>query len=246
MTHDPDRLAEFRAAATAAANLTFEQFRDQPESDFYQAPGRTPEETWHEVRDRVGIVAAEAASLALDDAALTPEIVLGWHRRIFESTFPENAGRLRTGRDPITYGYVVGPKDAPVNKTGQGTRARALPRRLQKICNEFNETAAALGRAKGPRLIDVTLPAARVYTKLLSAHPFNDGNGRACYVVLQFALVRLSAVTVSLPDYVEQQWHLGRALQTGGGQSYAPLGRYLAERIRNAEHEGLQSGDYEA
>lgn len=46
----------------------------------------------HEVRDRVGIVAAEAAALAFDDATLTPEIVLGWHRRIFEATFPADAG----------------------------------------------------------------------------------------------------------------------------------------------------------
>ena len=58
MTDDAGRLAAFRAAAIAAAESTFEQFRDQPESDFYQAPGRTPEETWHEVRDRVGLVTA--------------------------------------------------------------------------------------------------------------------------------------------------------------------------------------------
>lgn len=241
MTHDPDRLAEFRAAAIAAAGLTFEQFRDEPDSDFYRAPGRTPEQTWHEVRDRVGIVAVEAAALALDDATLTPEIVLGWHRRIFETTFPSDAGRTRSGRNAITYGYVAGSKDAPVNKTGRGTRARALPRRLRKVCNEFNEAAAEAEGSRDSQLLDATFPAARLYAKLLSAHPFNDGNGRACYVALQFALVRLGAVTVSLPDYAEQQWHLGRALQTGGGQSYEPLARYLAERIRAAEHKGLQS-----
>ena len=241
MKHDADALAEFRAAAKAAADLTFEQFRDEPDSAFYRASVRTPEQTWDEIRDRVGIVAAEAAALALDDAALRPEIVLGWHRRIFETTFPADAGRIRSRREAITYGYLAGSKDAPVNKTGRGTRARALLRRLRKVCSEFNEAAAEAERSGDSPLVDATFPAARLYAKLLSAHPFEDGNGRACYVALQFALVRLGAVTVSLPDYAEQQWHLGRALRTGSGQSYEPLARYLAERIRAAEHKGLQS-----
>jgi fido (protein-threonine AMPylation protein) len=241
MTLDPDRLTEFQAAATAAAELTFEQFRDEPDSDYYQALNRTPEQTWQEVRARVGLVAAETVELALEDAMLTPELLCTWHRRIFETTFPEDAGRLRSGRDTATYGYVVGPKDAAVNKTGRGTRPRALPSRLRKVCEEFNRTAADLEGAEAPRLIDVTFPAARVYAKLLSAHPWSDGNGRACYVALQFALVRLGALSVNLPDYAEQQWHLGRALRTGGGQSYEPLAAYLGEKIRAVEAEGLQS-----
>lgn len=241
MTHDPDGLAEFRAAATAAAKLTFEQFRDEPDSDYYQAPGCTPEQTWQEVRERVGLAAAEAVVLALEEATLTPEIVCGWHHRIFETTFPDDAGRVRSQRHVTTYGYVAGTKDVPVNRTGRGTAARKLPRRLRKVCKEFNEAAAEAEGIQDSRLIEATFPAARLYAKLLSAHPFNDGNGRACYVALQFALVRLGALSVSLPDYAEQQWHLGRALQTGGGQSYEPLARYLAEKIRAAEHKGLQS-----
>jgi fido (protein-threonine AMPylation protein) len=243
MTLDPDRLTEFQAAATAAAELTFEQFRDEPDSDYYQALDRTPEQTWQEVRARVGLVAAEAVELALEDATLTPRLLCIWHRRIFETTFPEDAGRLRSRRGMATYGYVVGPKDAAVNKTGRGTRPRALPRRLGRACEEFNRTATDLQNAEAPRLIDVTLPASRLYAKLLSAHPWSDGNGRACYVALQFALVRLGALSVSLPDYAEQQWHLGRALRTGGGQSYEPLAAYLAEKIRAVEAKGLQSED---
>jgi fido (protein-threonine AMPylation protein) len=239
MTLNPDQLTEFQAAATAAAELTFERFRDEPDSDYFQAPSLTPEQTWQEIRARVGLVASEAVALALEDATLTPQLLYTWHQRIFKTTFPEDAGRLR--RDTATYGYVVGPKDAAVNKTGRGTRPRALPSRLRKVCEEFNRTAARLEGARAPRLIDVTFPAARVYAKLLSAHPWSDGNGRTCYVALQFALVRLGALSVSLPDYAEQQWHLGRALRTGGGQSYEPLAAYLAEKIRAVEAEGLQS-----
>lgn len=238
---DAGRLAAFRAAAVAAAESTFQEFRDQPESDFYQAPGRTPEETWHEVRDRVGLVTAEATALALDDAALAPVTIRDWHRSIFETTFPEVAGRFRTGSDPMTYGYVVGPKDAPMNKTGRGTGSRSLPGRVDKICKEFNQAVVSAEASPDSPLIDATMPAARLYAKLLSAHPFDDGNGRTCYVALQFALVRLGAVTVSLPDYAEQQWNLGRALQTGGRQSYEPLARYLVEKIRSTERKGLQS-----
>lgn len=243
MTGDAGRLAAFRTAAAAAAALTFEHFRDQPESDFYQAPGRTPEETWHEVRDRVGLATADAAALALDDAALTPVTILGWHRSIFETTFPEVAGRFRTGSDPMTYGYVVGPRDAPMNKTGRGTGSRSLPGRVDKICKEFNQAVARAENGPDSPLIDATFPAARLYAKLLSAHPFDDGNGRTCYVALQFALIRLGALFVELPDFEAQQWHLGRALQTGGGQSYRPLAAYLAERIQAARGYGLQSGE---
>lgn len=241
MTGDARQLAAFRAAAVAAAESTFERFRDEPESDFYEAPGRTPEETWNEIRDRVGLVAAEAVALALEDAVITPQILCEWHRRIFETTFPETAGQLRSGRDSVTYGYVAGPIDAPINKTGHGTSARKLPRRLQKVCEEFNTAAIGLQAADAPQLLDATFPAARLYAKLLSAHPWSDGNGRTCYVALQFALVRLSALFVSLPDYAAQQWYLGRALQPRGDQSYEPLARYLAEKIRAAEYKGLQS-----
>lgn len=240
MTNDPSDLAEFRAAATAAAELTFERFRDEPDSDYYQASGLTPEQTWQEVRGRVGLVSAEAVALALKDATLMPETICGWHRAIFETTFPDDAGHLRSGRGPMTYGYVAGPKSEPVNKTGRGTAARKLPRRLRKICEEFNGAAADLQKADRPHLIDVTFPAARLYAKLLSAHPFNDGNGRTCYVALQFALVRIGLLSVSLPNYAEQQWHLGRALRTDGQQSYEPLARYLAEKIRTGEDQGLQ------
>jgi fido (protein-threonine AMPylation protein) len=240
MTEPSSSTARIRAAAAAAAESTFERFRDEPDSDFYEAPRRSPEETWQEIRSRVGLTAAQAISLALADADLTPALLCEWHRRIFETTFPGQAGRLRTGRGLTTYGYVVGPRNSPVDKTGRGTGARKLPGRLRKICEEFNQAAGDLGDATEPRLLDSTLPAARLYAKLLSVHPWWDGNGRAAYVALQFALVRLGAIVVSLPDHAEQQWHLGRALQPRGDQSYEPLARYLADEIRAAEHEGLQ------
>jgi fido (protein-threonine AMPylation protein) len=240
MTDESTR-EQLREAAVAAAESTFERFRDDSDSDYYEAPGLTPVETWREIRARVGLVAAGAVELALHDSVLTPSLLSDWHARIFESTFPADAGTLRSGRDTVTYGYVVGPRDRVVNKTGRGTRARALPRRLRRICEEFNRTAADLQDAEAPRLIDVTYPAARLYAKLLSAHPWRDGNGRTCYVALQFALVRLGTLSVSLSDYTEQQWRLGRALRTGGGQSYEPLATYLAEKIRAVEAEGLQS-----
>jgi fido (protein-threonine AMPylation protein) len=240
MTDQPNREQELRDAATTAAESTFERFRDDSDSDYYQAPGRTPEETWQEIRARVGLVCAEAVTAASADPTLTTGLISDWHRRIFETTFPGEAGELRTGREAVTYGYVVGPRHRPVNKTGRGTRARALPRRLRKICEEFNQAAVEAQESGPSPLLDATFPAAKLYAKLLSAHPFPDGNGRTSYVVLQFALVRLGAIFVSLPDYAEHQWHLGRALRTGGGQSYEPLAEYLARRIRDARAQGVQ------
>lgn len=97
-----------------------------------------------------------------------------------------------------------------------------------------------LGAEHGLRLIDATRAAARLYAKFLSIHPFEDGNGRVGYVTLSYALVRVQAVVVELPDYAELQWALGRALQPGGkGGGVEPLAELLAGKIQAAHSRGL-------
>jgi prophage maintenance system killer protein len=84
-----------------------------------------------------------------------------WHERIFGPWFPEQAGRQRVGEA------------------------------FAALREEIEERDAAVASERQPKLRDATLPAAKFYAKLLSTHPFFDGNGRVAYVALQYALVRL-------------------------------------------------------
>jgi hypothetical protein len=80
---------------------------------------------------------------------------------------------------------------------------------------------------------EATIPAAAFYAKLLSTHPFFDGNGRMAYVALQYALIRLGATGVALPDHDEQQWALGQGLRPGGRHhGYEALAELFERTIR--------------
>ena len=123
--HDPDRLADFREAARVAAELTFADFCAAPDSDFYQAPGRTPEQTWLEIRDRVGLAAARAVAFALDDATLTPEVVLDWHRRLFDTTFPADRAASAWSPPPLASSSPRTPPPRPAGRPKRGRCAGA-------------------------------------------------------------------------------------------------------------------------
>lgn len=82
-------------------------------------------------------------------------------------------------------------------------------------------------------LREATFPSAAFYAKLLSTHPCFDGNGRTAYVALQYALIRLGATGVALPDHDEQQWALGQGLRPGGRhQNYEALADLFERTIR--------------
>jgi len=223
-------------AARSAAHATFRRFRDEPESCFYEAPGKTPEETWEEIREQVAATAAVAAVKGSRKETVSLADLAGWHRSVFETTFPDRCGQLRDHEE--SYGYVVGSRQSPIVKEGRGTGWRRVPRRLAAICAEFNREAARLDpltAEQGLTLADATRAAARLYAKFLSIHPFEDGNGRTSFVLLSYALVRVDAVMVELADHAELQWALGRALQPGGRSSgIEPLAELLAEKIRTA------------
>ncbi len=76
------------------------------------------------------------------------------------------------------------------------------------------------------------LVAVRLYAKVLSIHPFVDGNGRTAFTILQYALVRSGLVCVALDDYAEHQWALGAALRIDSRQSYDPLQTLLVASFR--------------
>jgi Fic family protein len=85
------------------------------------------------------------------------------------------------------------------------------------------------------QLNEVVLPAARLYVKVLSIHPFLDGNGRTAYALLQYALVRSRLICVALEDFSAHQRALGVALRDDSRQSYLPLRDLLVDKLVKAK-----------
>lgn len=228
---------EFAQIAATAARATFAVFRDDPDSELYRAAGMTSEETWRAITEQVAIVAADTAVEAARGYEAVPQDVSRWHRLIFEHWFPEQAGRLRRGEEQGQYGVVWGSRQTPELLTVASCKGRNVGPRLRRAFAGLQlavierEEAQRTGRRR--RLRDATLPAARFYAQLLSTHPFFDGNGRMAYVALQYALIRLGATGVALPDHDEQQWALGQALRPGGRHhSYDALADLFERTIR--------------
>ncbi len=88
--------------------------------------------------------------------------------------------------------------------------------RLNEACEEFNAAAAAADERSEDHLEDLSiLPAVKLYSKFLSTHAFVDGNGRVCFLILQYALIRMGLLCVAL-GYEEHQAALGFALRADG------------------------------
>ena len=67
----------------------------------------------------------------------------------------------------------------PSEQDGPGHQGTALLRRLRRSAASSTRQPQKPIAPESPPA-DATFPAARLYAKLLSAHPFEDGNGRAC------------------------------------------------------------------
>jgi fido (protein-threonine AMPylation protein) len=222
-------------AATIASRETFGPFNDEEESQFFAAEGLSPEETWERIAEKVADAGASVVALALADEPLTPRLVADVHAHVFEGLFPEEGGRFRTKDTGASYSILVGTRARPEERRQVGTGGRSLAKRVRKICEEFNEAVDYAFDKPEPRFVeDLIRPGVKVYCKLLSAHPFSDGNGRVCYLVLQYALVRIGLVAVALTDSAAHQWALGVALRPDSKQTYAQMERLIADTIGDA------------
>jgi fido (protein-threonine AMPylation protein) len=204
----------------------FRGFRDDNESPFFRALGHPSEETWELSVDRLaGILKTLDTLAASGPIEISTELLCSWHREIFGALFPEHAGRLRGlrhGRREHIYFDIR-------TSEYRGTNPRKLPRRLAKICTEFNTTSAAI-RAS-PQTTDsfeAIHAATRLYAKVLRAHPFLDGNLRATIVALNAALLTLGLPQVQFKD-LELHDELLSIAFAGKHDPYRPLAEYIAE-----------------
>ncbi len=99
--------------------------RDE-DAPFYRAPGMTPEETYREITDRYiltldGIRQSWQPGLHVDVKA-----VQRWHRNLFRTTFPADAGRFRDAHED-QQGYGVWLPDDPDPRNWRMAFAKVAP-----------------------------------------------------------------------------------------------------------------------
>lgn len=232
---DHAEVDDLLSSARAAAGQTFGPFNDLPDSPFYTAEELSPEETWERIAERVVLATCAAVVHGASGRPITVDAVRRLHEIIFVTTFPEHAGRLRQRGEEAQYGIVLGAAERPILQSARATAGARVLKRLDRACAEFNDAALAQDQRDAMQLEEVVLPAARLYVKVLSIHPFLDGNGRTAYGLLQYALVRSGLICVALEDFAAHQRALGIALRDDSRQSYLPLRDLLVDKLVRAK-----------
>lgn len=82
--------------AFAAAESTFADFEDEPESHYYRAGSTSPRETWHALTVETARVTAIAAVEAQKGGCLEPSDFEAVHRAIFEPVFGDETLLVRS------------------------------------------------------------------------------------------------------------------------------------------------------
>jgi len=217
----------------------FRGFRDEEESPFFCAAGRTPEETWDVSIDRLAQLLVQLGPLAEAGLIeLSPALLCSWHREIFGELFGEDAGRLRTRHEGdwehVQYGAYIGTRRSRRIRPYRGAHPRRLYRRLEKTCTEFNAAAAEIRASETAERYDAVHAATRLYAKVLRAHPFIDGNLRAGIVALNAGLVMFGLGIVTFKDLERHDELLGIAF-VGKHDPYRPLAEHISEIIAGTE-----------
>jgi len=117
-------------------------------------------------------------------AALSPRkrldraTLLSWHRTLFEETKPEYAGLVRQNQVRIAGSRFIPP----------------APLELDLLLDEY---FAWLRRAW--KTLHPVILAALVHLKLVTIHPFGDGNGRVSRIAMNFVLFRKGFPMLDIP-----------------------------------------------
>lgn len=153
--------------AAAVAQATFIEFSDDPASEFAVASHLDATSTWKTITERVAMACAHAVLWGFAGEPISTARISEAHRRIFLTTFPNEAGAIRSRGIEVTYGFVAGTASTPVHRTQRGTGSQQLPRKLDIVCKEFNLAAEREDRRSEAELTELTEIAVRFYVKFL-------------------------------------------------------------------------------
>jgi len=213
----------------------FDGFRESADAPFYRSGAMTPEETWREASERLVRVLDGVRDQASFQPAMSVERICRWHRAIFLTTFPRDAGRLRDDGEPVWFTVVVGVGQRRSARLVEGTRGRAeIARQMGRDCDLFAARMTSLGEDRSAATLPAALEAAAsLYAAILRVHPFVDGNLRAAFVALEAALDALSLPGVIFDGVLERHDEaVGWALRGDEPASMTPLVDLLRDLLR--------------
>ena len=205
---DQSQVDQLRTSAQIAATRTFGPFNDVPDSPFYAAEDLSPEQTWEQIAERVGLATVVAVIHGMEQRPLSVDAIRRLHEIIFLTTFPAHAGHLRNGtRKGVR--HRLGHRRAAhrQERTRHGRRSGHAPSRagLPRV-QQRNRQAEATRRDRSSKT-SCSLRSGST-PKVLSTHPFLDGNGRTAFTILQYALIRggLSSVAWTTSTHTNARW----------------------------------------
>ena len=109
---------------------------------------------------------------------LSLQIILYWHKRLFESTKPEIAGKIREHQVAISGSKFVPP----------------FPAEIYPLLREFFRWYD-----KNKKKLHPVELAALVHLKFVTIHPFADGNGRISRLMMNFVLHKHGYPLLDIP-----------------------------------------------
>lgn len=112
------------------------------------------------------------------DKDLSLQIILYWHKRLFSETKEDIAGKIRSHQVLISGSKFTPPSSQELNIL------------LQEFLNWYKENKNKLH----PIII-----AALVHLKLVTIHPFSDGNGRISRLIMNFILHKYKFPMLDIP-----------------------------------------------
>ncbi|MEK6889073.1 MAG: Fic family protein [Nanoarchaeota archaeon] len=112
------------------------------------------------------------------NGGLSMQIVLYWHKKLFERTKPDIAGKTRTHQVVISMSKFVPP----------------MPAEIDFLLNEFFDWYK-----KNENKLNPVELAALVHLKFVTIHPFGDGNGRISRLMMNFVLNKFGYPMFDIP-----------------------------------------------
>ena len=213
----------------------FVGFRDDESSRFYRSNRRafgTPQKTAVEVHRCLSrVVVAVIGSAARYPLRMDLEGLLRWHTGIFKTTFPYEAGQLRSTQTQFGVRW---------REDGE-LRGRLVSGSAPGLIRAELQTAFAAYDAERDRCPpeqrsarEAAIAAASLYAEILRTHPFDDGNLRGAYPALQGALVSLGGRAVDFrASLAEHDEALGWALRSEAeARSVVPFAELLVARMQ--------------
>ena len=157
-----------------------------------------------------------------DKAPWTEELLKNTHTIFFEGLDHPVSGSPWTVYGGKYRDAMAEPYDQEMNvKVNAGvleyTPALMVPIAMRQTLTELNEEISEIKNGKD---VDPFWLAAIYYVKFMRIHPFLDGNGRICRIILNTILLKYALVVVPLGATEEDQKRIPRNQRKGLDRSY--------------------------